>query len=72
MDDFLSAVGVQAMKYAIRSGIALTSTFALGQCSRLLRSVDDKSRSLQLRNLQRLLDSKIKASLSNLSVTGVL
>ncbi|RDA85730.1 hypothetical protein CP532_5944 [Ophiocordyceps camponoti-leonardi (nom. inval.)] len=56
MDEFLAAVGVQAMKYAIRSGIALTSTYALGQCSRLLKSVDDK----KLYRLQRLLDGKMR------------
>ncbi|KFA70865.1 hypothetical protein S40288_09907 [Stachybotrys chartarum IBT 40288] len=45
MDDFLAAVGVQAMRYAIRSGIALTSTFAISQ---------------QLSSLREILDNKIK------------
>ncbi|KAL6875213.1 Ran-binding domain-containing protein [Trichoderma novae-zelandiae] len=60
MDDFLAAVGVQAMRYAIRSGIALTSSYAIGQCSRLLKAVDDKSLHSELRTLQKRLDSKIK------------
>ncbi|KAM5346487.1 hypothetical protein ACJ41O_009492 [Fusarium nematophilum] len=60
MDEFLATVGVQAMRYAIRSGIALTSTYALGQCSRLLKSVEDKTIYAQLKSLRQLLDSKIK------------
>ncbi|TFB06666.1 Ran-specific GTPase-activating protein 30 [Trichoderma ghanense] len=60
MDDFLAAVGVQAMRYAIRSGIALTSSYAIGQCSRLLKAVDDKGLYSELRTLQKLLDGKIK------------
>ncbi|PHH85813.1 hypothetical protein CDD83_11138 [Cordyceps sp. RAO-2017] len=60
MDEFLATVGVQAMRYAIRSGIALTSTYALGQCSRLLKSVDDSKLHIELRNLQKLLDGKMK------------
>ncbi|KAM0265657.1 hypothetical protein ACHAQJ_000091 [Trichoderma viride] len=60
MDDFLAAVGVQAMRYAIRSGIALTSSYAISQCSRLLKAVDDKNLHSELRLLQKHLDSKIK------------
>ncbi|KAF4971106.1 hypothetical protein FSARC_1997 [Fusarium sarcochroum] len=60
MDEFLATVGVQAMRYAIRSGIALTSSYALGQCSRLLKSVEDKAVHAELKSLQNLLDSKIK------------
>ncbi|KAL2689879.1 hypothetical protein Neosp_003942 [[Neocosmospora] mangrovei] len=60
MDDFLAAVGVQAMKYAIRSGITLTSTYALGQCSRLLKSVEGRAIYAELKSLQSTLDSKIK------------
>ncbi|KAM4062847.1 ranGTP-binding protein [Hirsutella rhossiliensis] len=60
MDEFLATVGVQAMRYAIRSGVALTSTYALGQCSRLLKSVDDKKLYAELKTLQTLLDSKMK------------
>lgn len=60
MDEFLATVGVQAMRYAIRSGIALTSTYALGHCSRLLKSIDDKKLHAEFKGLQKLLDSKIK------------
>ncbi|PNP60384.1 hypothetical protein THARTR1_00408 [Trichoderma harzianum] len=48
------------MRYAIRSGIALTSSYAINQCSRLLKTVDDKSLHSELRILQKHLDSKIK------------
>ncbi|CAM1501847.1 Fc.00g038310.m01.CDS01 [Cosmosporella sp. VM-42] len=60
MDEFLAVVGVQALRYAIRSGIALTSTYALGQCSRLLKSVEDKEILTELKSLRKLLDNKIK------------
>ena len=60
MDEFLATVGVQAMRYAIRSGIALTSSYAIGQCSRLLKSVEDKAVHAELKSLRNLLDSKIK------------
>jgi hypothetical protein len=43
MDEFLAAVGVQAVRYAIRSGIVLTSSLAIKQCSRLLESIDDEA-----------------------------
>jgi len=60
MDALLARLGVQAMNYAIRSGIALTSTYAISQCSRLLKTVDDKSIYSELRALQKLLNCKIK------------
>ncbi|KAJ3516263.1 hypothetical protein NM208_g14866 [Fusarium decemcellulare] len=60
MDEFLATVGVQAMRYAIRSGIALTSSYALGQCSRLLKTVEDKAIHTELKALRNILDSKIK------------
>lgn len=60
MDEFLATVGVQAMRYAIRSGIALTSSYAIGQCSRLLKSVEDKAVHAELKSLRNLLDNKIK------------
>ena len=62
MDALLAKLGVQAVNYAIRSGIALTSTFAIQQCTRLMRTVDDKGIYLDLKTLQTLLDSKIKVS----------
>ncbi|CAK7221928.1 Ran-specific GTPase-activating protein 30 [Sporothrix curviconia] len=60
MDDFLGRLGIQAINYAMRCGIALTSTFAIQQCSRLLKTVDDEPQYSELRALQRILDSKIK------------
>lgn len=60
MDEFLATVGVQAMRYVIRSGIALTSSYAVGQCSKLLKSVEDKAVHAELKSLRNLLDSKIK------------
>nr|RBQ83313.1 hypothetical protein FVER53263_02292 [Fusarium verticillioides] len=60
MDEFLATVGVQAMRYAIRSGIALTSSYAVGQCSKLLKSVEDKAAHAELKSLRNLLDGKIK------------
>lgn len=64
MDEFLALVGVQAMNYAIRSGITLTSTYALGQCSRLLESVEDRKILAELKSLRKLLDTKIKVDLA--------
>lgn len=37
MDIFLAKLTQQAMNYAIRSGISITSGFAIHQCSRLLK-----------------------------------
>lgn len=45
---------------AVRSGLALTSTYAIGQCSRLLKTVDDRATRTELKTLQTKLDSKIK------------
>ncbi len=47
------------MSYAIRSGIAITSTYALKQCGRLMKTVDGRDRE-ELASLQFRLDSKIK------------
>ncbi|KLU81510.1 RanGTP-binding protein [Magnaporthiopsis poae ATCC 64411] len=60
MDALLARLGAQAMNMAIRSGIALTSTYAVQQCSRLLKTVDDKSVRAELRALQQELDERIK------------
>lgn len=66
MDEFLATVGVQAMRYAIRSGIALTSSYAIGQCSRLLKTVEDKNILSELQSLRKHLDCKIKVFLLSL------
>ncbi|KAI6382873.1 hypothetical protein MCOR25_000389 [Pyricularia grisea] len=60
MDAFLTRLGAQAMNMAIRSGIALTSTYAVQQCSRLLKTVDDKSIRAELKLLQQELNERIK------------
>lgn len=49
----------QAMSYAIRSGIAITSTYAIQQCGRLMKTVDGQQKQ-ELSALQLRLDSKIK------------
>ncbi|PSS03488.1 RanGTP-binding protein [Coniella lustricola] len=60
MDALLARLGSHAVNYAIRSGIALTSTYAIGQCSRLLKTVDDRGVRNELRLLQDQLNTKIK------------
>ena len=59
MDILLQKVTQQAMTYAIRSGIAITSSFAVNQCSRLVKSVKSEERD-ELTRLQHRLDSKIR------------
>ncbi|USP79431.1 hypothetical protein yc1106_06705 [Curvularia clavata] len=58
MDVLLSKVTQQAMSYAIRSGIAITSHYALKQCGRLMKTVDGQEKQ-ELAALQIRLDSKI-------------
>ncbi|EUC31111.1 hypothetical protein COCCADRAFT_102142 [Bipolaris zeicola 26-R-13] len=58
MDVLLSKVTQQAMSYAIRSGIAITSHYALKQCGRLMKTVDGQEKQ-ELAALQMRLDSKI-------------
>lgn len=65
MDALLTRLGVQAMNYAIRSGLAVTSTYAISQCSRLLKSVDDRSLRAELESLQNLLEGKIRVSIAS-------
>ncbi|AEO64290.1 uncharacterized protein THITE_123682 [Thermothielavioides terrestris NRRL 8126] len=60
MDLFLQTLGVQTFNYAVRSGIALTSRYAVQQCSRLLKSVNDQRVRTELKELQQLLDHKVK------------
>ncbi|KAI9790976.1 MAG: hypothetical protein M1816_004543 [Peltula sp. TS41687] len=61
MDIFLGKVTQQAMNYAIRSGIAITSTYAMRHCARLLASQsvkgDDYDELVALRDR---LESKIR------------
>ncbi|RNJ56195.1 hypothetical protein D7B24_007578 [Verticillium nonalfalfae] len=60
MDALLSRLGYQALNMAMRSGLALTSTYAVSQCSRLMKKIDDKTIRTDLKRLQRQLNSKIK------------
>ncbi|KAJ5093833.1 hypothetical protein N7456_009694 [Penicillium angulare] len=59
MDVFLTRLTQQAMNYAIRSGIAITATYAMRQSSRLLKSVNSEDRA-ELLTLQQRLESKIQ------------
>ncbi|TVY47865.1 Ran-specific GTPase-activating protein, partial [Lachnellula occidentalis] len=54
-----SQITQHAMNYAIRSGIGITASFAIGQTSRLLKTVDDNGDHQELRDLQERLNSKI-------------
>ncbi|KAK4044255.1 RanGTP-binding protein-domain-containing protein [Parachaetomium inaequale] len=60
MDALLQTLGAQTVSFAIRSGLALTSRYAVQQCSRLLKSVNDRAVRAELKALQKLLDSRIK------------
>lgn len=60
MDVLLARLGAQAMNMALRSGLAVTSTYAIGQCSRLLKTVDNRKVRAELKTLQDQLNSKIK------------
>ncbi|KAF2098370.1 Ran-binding-domain-containing protein, partial [Rhizodiscina lignyota] len=51
----------QAMNHAIRSGIAITSGYAIRQCSRLLRNVKtNETERFEISSLQQRLESKIR------------
>ena len=60
MEQFLSLVGMQAMKLAVRSGIVFTSSYALKQYSHFLTTVNDGQLFGELKTLRDELDSKIK------------
>lgn len=60
MDVLLARLGSQAMNLALRNGLILGSSYAIGQCSRLLKTVDDRKVRSELKSLQDQLDSKIK------------
>ncbi|KAL9053593.1 MAG: hypothetical protein Q9162_004690 [Coniocarpon cinnabarinum] len=59
MDILLQKVTQQAMNYAIRSGIMITSSYALNQCSRLVKTGKSEERD-DLNRLQHRLDTKIR------------
>ncbi|KAI9376582.1 RanGTP-binding protein-domain-containing protein [Aspergillus egyptiacus] len=60
MDAFLARLTQQAMNYAIRSGIAITASYAIRQSSRLLKNVDKSAERDELLSLQQRLESKIQ------------
>ncbi|KAL4970716.1 RanGTP-binding protein [Aspergillus stella-maris] len=60
MDTFLARLTQQAMNYAIRSGIAITASYAIRQSSRLLQNVDKSVERNELLMLQQRLESKIQ------------
>ncbi|KAK4172055.1 putative Ran-specific GTPase-activating protein [Triangularia setosa] len=69
MDALLTNLGYQTVNFAIKSGIALTSKYAVQQCARLLKTVDDKSVYAELKSLQKLLNTKIKVWPSTLTLS---
>ncbi|KAL2829812.1 RanGTP-binding protein-domain-containing protein [Aspergillus cavernicola] len=60
MDALLVRLTQQAMNYAIRSGIAITASYAIRQSSRLLQNVDKSVERDELLTLQHRLESKIQ------------
>ncbi|KAI0173558.1 Ran-binding-domain-containing protein [Hypoxylon sp. FL1284] len=60
MDAFLSRLSYHATSYAIRSCLALTSTYLIQQGSRLLKNVEDDPLRSELNHLQRRLTRKIE------------
>ncbi|KAI0477318.1 Ran-binding-domain-containing protein [Xylariaceae sp. FL0804] len=60
MDAFLARLSYHATSYAIRSCLALTSSYAIRQSSRLLKTVDDGPLRSELDQLQRRLSRKIE------------
>ncbi|KAL9623600.1 MAG: hypothetical protein Q9160_002056 [Pyrenula sp. 1 TL-2023] len=60
MDMLLSKVTQQAMNYAIRSGVAITASYAMRQSSRLLKSVPKSNERDELLALQETLRNKIR------------
>ncbi|KAI5849891.1 RanGTP-binding protein-domain-containing protein [Tricharina praecox] len=59
MEIFLNKVSQQAVSFAIRSGIIVTSQFAIRQCGRYISSIKGKDRK-ELQRLQERLETKIK------------
>ncbi|KAI1502139.1 RanGTP-binding protein-domain-containing protein [Biscogniauxia marginata] len=60
MDAFLAKLSYHATNYAIRSCLALTSTYVVQQGSRLLKTVDDDPLRAELSHLQRRLARKVE------------
>ena len=62
LDVLLKTIGGQAFKYVVNSGISLTSGYAVHQCARLIKAVDDQEIHAELKALQKILDNKVKVS----------
>ncbi|CAK4033453.1 Hypothetical predicted protein [Lecanosticta acicola] len=60
MDELLSRVTHQAVQYAIRSGITITTSFAIKECGRLLKQAPKGKERQELMQLQLRLESKIR------------
>jgi hypothetical protein len=64
MDALLASLGMYAVncaaRLAVKNGIAITAKHATQQCSRLLKTVDNKSDRAKLKKLQKELDNKIR------------
>jgi hypothetical protein len=60
MESLLAKVTSQAMNYAIRSGITITTTYAIKQCGRLLKEAPRSKDREELMRLQLRLESKIR------------
>lgn len=60
MDLLLGKITSQAVNYAIRSGVALTSTYAIKHCARLVKAAPRGSEREELLKLQIRLESKIR------------
>ncbi|KAF2742781.1 Ran-binding-domain-containing protein [Sporormia fimetaria CBS 119925] len=61
MEFLLAKVTQQAMNYAIKSGMAITCSYAMRNCGRLLKTVDGKEKE-ELAGLQLRLEGKIRVS----------
>ncbi|KAF3903260.1 hypothetical protein ABW20_dc0107113 [Dactylellina cionopaga] len=59
MDDLLSKIASQTVTFAIRSGIGVASSFAIGQCTRYIRAIRGSERA-EIMMLKDRLDTKIK------------
>lgn len=70
MDEFLSLVGVQAMRYTVRSGIALTCSYAVKQLSLLVKTVDDENTYRELISLRDSFDNRVKVYPARCSLMG--
>ncbi|KAJ6256158.1 hypothetical protein Dda_8993 [Drechslerella dactyloides] len=59
MDDLLAKIASQTVTFAIRSGIGVASSFAIGQCTRYIRTIRGSERA-EIMMLKDRLDTKIK------------